>query len=36
MPEPLQHLRRLLEIRMDNRGKREFIQGLRLMESFPR
>ncbi len=30
LPEPLQHLRRLLEVRMGNRGKREFIQVLRL------
>jgi hypothetical protein len=35
MPEPLQHLRRLLEARMGNRGKREFIQVLRLIEVFP-
>jgi Mu transposase-like protein len=35
LPEPLQHLRRLLEVRMGNRGKREFIQALRLMEIFP-
>jgi transposase len=35
LPEPLQHLRRLLETRMGNRGKREFIQTLRLMEVFP-
>ena len=35
LPEPLQHLRRLLEARMGNRGKREFIQTLRLMEVFP-
>jgi hypothetical protein len=35
LPEPLQHLRRLLEERMGNRGKREFIQALRLMEVFP-
>jgi transposase len=34
IPEPLQHLRRLLEARMGNRGKREFIQVLRLMEVF--
>jgi len=34
IPEPLQHLRRLLEVRMGNRGKREFIQVLRLMEVF--
>jgi transposase len=35
LPEPLQRLRRLLEARMGNRGKREFIQALRLMEVFP-
>jgi hypothetical protein len=35
LPEPLQHLRRLLEARMGNRGKREFIQTLRLIEVFP-
>ena len=35
LQEPLQHLRRLLEARMGNRGKREFIQVLRLMEAFP-
>jgi hypothetical protein len=35
LPEPLQHLRRLLEGRMGNCGKREFIQALRLMEVFP-
>jgi len=35
LPEPLQRLRRLLEARMGNRGKREFIQVLRLMEVFP-
>jgi transposase len=35
LPEPLEHLRRLLEARMGNRGKREFIQTLRLMEVFP-
>jgi hypothetical protein len=40
MPESLQHPRRLLEARMGNRGKREFIQVLRLqvlrlMEVFP-
>jgi hypothetical protein len=34
LPEPLQHLRRLLEARMGNRGKRGFIQVLRLMEVF--
>jgi hypothetical protein len=35
LPEPLQHLRRLLEARMGNRGKREFIQAPRLIEVFP-
>jgi transposase len=35
LPESLRHLRRLLESRMGNRGKREFIQVLRLMEIFP-
>ena len=35
LPEALQHLRRLLEARMGNRGKREFIQALRLIEVFP-
>ncbi len=35
LPEPLRHLRRLLEARMGNRGKREFIQALRLIEVFP-
>ena len=35
LPEPLPHLRRLLEARMGNRGKREFIQVLRLTEVFP-
>lgn len=35
LPEALQHLRRLLEARMGNRGKREFIQVLRLMEVLP-
>jgi hypothetical protein len=34
LPEPLQHLRRLLEARTGNRGKREFIRLLRLMENF--
>ncbi len=33
LPEPLQHLRRLLAWR-GNRGKQEFIQVLRLMEVF--
>jgi hypothetical protein len=35
LPEQFAHLRRLLEARMGNRGKREFIQVLRLMEVFP-
>ena len=35
LPESLRHLRRLLEARMGRRGKREFIQVLRLMEAFP-
>ena len=34
LPEPLQHLRRLLEVGMGNRGKREFVQVLRLMDVF--
>ena len=34
LPEQFAHLRRLLEARMGNRGKREFIQVLRLMEVF--
>jgi len=35
LPQPLSDLRRLLESRMGNRGKREFIQVLRLLEVFP-
>ena len=35
LPEAFQHLRHLLEARMGNRGKREFIQVLRLMETIP-
>jgi transposase len=35
LPQPLSDLRRLLESRMGNRGKREFIQVLRLLEAFP-
>ena len=35
LPEGFQHLRDLLEARMGNRGKREFIQVLRLMEAMP-
>lgn len=34
LPDQFAHLRRLLEARMNNRGKREFIQVLRLMEVF--
>jgi hypothetical protein len=34
LPEMFQHLRRLLEARMGKRGKREFVQVLRLLESF--
>ena len=34
LPEQFLHLRRLLEARMGNRGKREFIQVLRLIEMF--
>lgn len=34
LPDQFAHLRRLLEARMSNRGKREFIQVLRLMEVF--
>ena len=35
LPEAFQHLRHLLEARMGNRGKREFIQVLRLLEAIP-
>jgi hypothetical protein len=35
LPETFQHLRHLLEARMGNRGKRECIQVLRLMEAMP-
>jgi hypothetical protein len=34
LPKQFEHLRRLLEARMGSRGKREFIQVLRLMEVF--
>jgi len=34
LPDQFAHLRRLLEARMNNRGKREFIQVPRLMENF--
>ena len=33
LPEVFRHLRHLLEARMGNRGKREFIQVLRLLEA---
>ena len=36
LPEVFQHLRHLLEARMGNRGKREFIQVLRLLEAMPK
>jgi transposase len=36
LPEVFQHLRHMLEARMGNRGKREFIQVLRLLEAMPR
>lgn len=36
LPETFQHLRHLLEARMGNRGKREFIQVLRLLEAIPK
>ncbi|WP_454888184.1 IS21/IS408/IS1162 family transposase [Sphingobium herbicidovorans] len=35
LPEAFQHLRHLLEARMGNKGKREFIQVLRLLEAIP-
>ena len=35
LPEVFQHLRHLLEARMGNKGKREFIQVLRLLEAMP-
>ena len=35
LPEVFQPLRHLLEARMGNRGKREFIQVLRLLEALP-
>ena len=34
LPEEYRTLRRLLEARMGRRGKREFVQVLRLMETF--
>ena len=36
LPEAFDHLRHLLEARMGTRGKREFIQVLRLMEAIPK
>ena len=35
LPETFQHLRHLLEARMGNRGRHEFIQVLRLLEAIP-
>lgn len=35
LPDIFQHLRHLLEARMGNKGKREFIQVLRLLEAMP-
>ncbi len=35
LPEVFQHLRHLLEARLGNRGRREFIQVLRLLETMP-
>ena len=35
LPEEFGTLRGLMESRMGRRGKREFVQVLRLMESFP-
>ena len=35
LPEEFATLRRLLESRMGRRGKREFVQVLRLLETFP-
>ncbi|SFD32401.1 hypothetical protein SAMN04488059_14019 [Devosia psychrophila] len=35
LPEVFQHMRHLLEARMGNRGKREFIQILRFLEAMP-
>ena len=36
LPEVFQRLRHLLEARMGNKGKREFIQVLRLLEAMPK
>ena len=35
LPDQFAHLRRLMEARMDKRGRREFVQVLRLLEVFP-
>ena len=35
LPEVFRHMRHLLEARMGNKGKREFIQVLRLLEAMP-
>jgi transposase len=35
LPEEFAHLRRLLEARLGKRGKRDFVQVLRLLETFP-
>jgi hypothetical protein len=35
LPQAFRHLRHLLEARMGNKGKREFIQVLRLLEAIP-
>ena len=35
LPQEFAHLRRVLEARMGSKGKREFIQVLRLLETFP-
>ncbi len=34
LPDEFEELRRLLEVRMDKRGRKEYIQVLRLMETF--
>ena len=34
LPEEFEHLRRLLEARMGKKGRKEYIQVLRLMETF--
>jgi transposase len=35
LPDQFGHLRRLMEARMNKRGRREFVQVLRLLEAFP-